>query len=542
MINMKSTIHAAVLFAAMTTGLTACPAPDDPYREGMAIDVSRPIALGSTVAFLDRGRSEALLIDPSAPRLAPRRVAVGKNVVLAVPHAAHDSLLVLSRGEPGKTGVAPQKPRLDVIPSDPTAAPRVIELGSRYDSLSQSADGRFVIASFSAGGRDADQGLFNPNELAIIDLTANPELPPVTRTVRSFGSVPLGIVFSPVFQGGRLLPDGPRSLAVVLSLGYVTLIDLNNLNRSEITVALTLADDARIIKPAQVVFDALDPTIYVRVEGADDVYTLRLADVPAAARVSNDFFPSLSQVGAGGRPSDMTLFDAGQGSRLLVVAPGTGDATVLDPLSSHATRIPLGFSASTAYLFDGPAPGDPQPRKRAVLMGGGTQMAFLDLSRIEEMRTRNLDVRPIGVTATQVIPLPAQGSLLAISPAGNGQGVSVVHLGRRTASPLLSSTALSNFTLAAGRLWFLIGAGDRVGFLNLANLQPGEVRLDRVARALVPVTAAAAVGTPGTPLMVAVHDDPTGSLTVLDATLPERATARSVEGLFLTDVLEQEAK
>jgi hypothetical protein len=232
----------------------------------------------------------------------------------------------------------------------------------------------------------------------------------------------------------------------------------------------------------------------------------------------------------------MTLFDAGDGTRLLVVASGAAQATIVDPLTSAVTPVPLGFPATRATVFTAPAPGDPQVRVRAVLTGGGALMAFLDLAHVEDMRTRNLDVRSLGVSSPDVVPLPDLGTMLAI---GNGaQGLSVVDLARRTSAPLVASTKLDAFVLGAGRLWFRVGAGDRIGALALATGSPTEVRLDRVARTLVPLP-----GAPGLPpSIVVVHDDPAGSITVLDATAPDRATARSADGLFLTNVLDRGAE
>jgi hypothetical protein len=54
----------------------------------------------------------------------------------------------------------------------------------------------------------------------------------VPRTIRSFGSVPAQVVFSPSLN----LPDGARTLAVILSQGFVTLLDLDHPTRPEITV------------------------------------------------------------------------------------------------------------------------------------------------------------------------------------------------------------------------------------------------------------------------------------------------------------------
>src|SRR5205814_1209822 len=163
--------------------------------------------------------------------------------------------------------------------------------------------------------------------------------PVAPRTIRSFGSVPAQVLFSPPLS----LPDGPRTLAVILSQNFVTLLDLEHPTRPEITVPLTLPDDHRTLQPVQVIFETKDPAVYVRAAGANDIYALRLLPVAPAERApgGNDFTPALSQLAAGTAPADMALFDSADGPRLLVVSPGSSDAFVIDARTSRSTRIAL---------------------------------------------------------------------------------------------------------------------------------------------------------------------------------------------------------
>jgi hypothetical protein len=51
-------------------------------------------------------------------------------------------------------------------------APAIYPLTGRFDGLAQSVDGRFVILYHSSASQNAsDTGLFNPNEMTIVDFT-----------------------------------------------------------------------------------------------------------------------------------------------------------------------------------------------------------------------------------------------------------------------------------------------------------------------------------------------------------------------------------
>jgi hypothetical protein len=517
--------------------LAACTITDPP--DPRPWNVLPPVALDSQVAFVEATNARVFLIDPAQPQRAARLLAVGTEPTLATRRLGKDELLVLSRGQRGEPGVQPEAAALAVVPADPSRAPLSLPLGSRFTALSQSADGRFVVAHFSpSAGTAQGEALFNPNEIAIVDLNAATPVA-VPRTIRSFGSVPSQVVFSPSLA----LPDGPRTLAVILSDGFVTLLDLEHPTRPEITVPLTLSGDTRTLKPVQVLFDAADPAVYVRAQGANDIYALRLLPVAPTERQAdgNDFTPALSQLAAGTAPSDMALYHAADGPRLLVTAPVSRDAFVIDARTSRSTRIPLDDAATRILVFEGPGPGDPTSRPRALLIGAGLDasrtISFLDLDQLELQGRRNLDNRPMGAPARDALFFPAQGLAVVLHPPqSSGGGVSVIDLGRRTVAPIFAETPPARIAPSADKLWTSADRDTRLGFISLASLAPGEVRLDDAVTAILPLPRAA----DGKNRVVAVHgDNPAGSVTVLDGDHPERATARVIEGFFLQDLLER---
>ena len=519
--------------ALLLLPLLACQSWDPAYTQPPAL--LPPVALDAQVALVETTNARVYLLDPAHPEARVRLVPVTKDPVLATRRRGKNELVVLSRGQRGEPGLAPLPATLSIVPADPGLAPRVLPLGSRFNALAQSDDGRFLVAHFGPGDGTGD-ALFNPNEIAIVDLTATTV---VSRTIRSFGSVPSQVVFSPVLN----LPDGPRTLAVILSPGYVTLLDLEHPTRPEITVPLTLPDDRRSLQPVQVLFESKDPAVHVRVTGANDIYSLRLLPVAPAERPpeGNDFTPALSQLAAGTSPTDMALFDTADGPRLLVVSPGSSDAFVIDARTSRSTRIALDEPANRIHVFEGAGPGDPKSRARALLIGVGLtsrSIGFLDLDQLELQGRRNLDSRPMGAPALESLFFPARGLAVAVHGSQPGSpGVSVIDLAQRTVAPIVAEVPPSRIVPAADKIWVGPESGDRLGFINLGTLAPGEVRLDAPITAILPLGKSA----DGKSRVVVVHGaNPAGSVTVLDGDKPDRATARAMVGFLLQDLLERD--
>jgi hypothetical protein len=509
-----------------------------------------PVAVGARVAFVDAATALAFVIDPAAPTLAARPVRVGKHPVLAVARPGHDELLVLSRGVRDQPGVEAEPAQLTSISTESDRPARSIPLGSRFDALTLSPDGRFAVLHFNRNAPPSPETtlLVNPNEVAVLDLdAATPAMTTATsRTLRSFGGVPQAVLFSP-----PLPLRGPSAralrLAVVLSDNYVTLLDLEN-DRTEITISLTRADERRTLRPLQALFDdgdamststpTSDPTIFLRIEGSNDIVALRLVPSPEPrAERANDFRPVLSLLGSGGRPSDMALYDTPAGVRLLLLAPDTSEAAVIDPVTSRVTSFRLDAAADRLVLYEGTSPAESQRRPRALLLApGGGQVGFLDLDQLEERRAQNLELRPMSGPVSQFVPLPDRGVVVA-NHSGGSIGLSVIDLERRTVAPLQTEQLgdVLPGPAPADELWVVPRTRVRVGRLLLSRLTAEEVRLDMSVNAVLPLAASAG----GRRFVVLDHARDGGAITVVDADKPERKTARSLIGFLHTNLLDR---
>ncbi len=497
--------------------------------------VGAPIALPSALAYVEATTGTVFLVDAPGGKPQARAVSIGRNPGVAQARLKADQLLVLTTGEEGRAGVDAEGPALWLVPAaGPPLAP--IPLPTRFNALAQSPDGRFVIAYFgTAKGQGA---VFNPNQIAIVDLSA-PTPSAVTRSLRSIGGVPLGFEFpaAPLALGG-----GPRNLVIARSENYVTLIDLDNLTRGEISVPLTLSEDPSRIVPVQLVFDAgvaglRDPTVYIRASGTSDVFALRLGPVPASevtAVGGNDYRPSLSQLAGGSNPADMALFDAGDGPRLLVVGDRR-EFVVVDAASSRTLVIPIDHVARRVLVWDGPAPGEAAAKPRALLIGAfnQNQLTFVDLERLEELKTRNLETKVMVGSASAFASFPDQG-LVLVQHTSNA-GASIIKLGERSISPIASSLGIgamrTNPTLPS-QVW-IVTKSERIGFLDLANFGVGDVRLDAT------VTDVVITATGGKPWLMAVHPGREGYVTAIDPMAPDRAHAQSLRGFVASGLLDR---
>ncbi len=519
--------------AALSLAMSGC--PDRDALLDAPIAVLGPVAAGQTLTWVDVNTSSARVLDLASPTLAVRTVPVGVEPTLATQRRAHAEVMVLSRGSRGEPGVAPTPGTLAVIPA--VGAARTYTVASPFNAVSQTDDGRFAVAHYLPSATSG-RLLFNPNEVAIVNLDAPPsDTNPTRRTVRSFGGVPNAVVFSPPMP----INGTPRTLAVVLSDAYVTLLDLTNPLRSEITVRLTLPEDQRAIRPTQLLFDPEQSTVYVRAEASNDVYALRLVTVTPDGPTANDFRPSINQLAAGRNPSDMALIGAAAERKLLVVSPGSRDARVIDARANSTVTVPLDATANRILLFTATSPRDPSAQPRALLYGtngAASAVSFLELTDIDARRGQNVETVQLQRAVRNALPLPERDAvMLDHASTGAGGQLSLLDLSRRTVSPIFAEVPLEGATFDSDRqrLWVAPNGIARMGYITLSNFGPGEVRLDEPVTDVIPLPATAG----GSGRVVAVHPSTMGSLTVLDAADPRRETARTLHGYLLDSMLDR---
>jgi hypothetical protein len=333
-------MHRLLLLSLLAT--TACDWTDDrPIVWERDRDLLGPIQLKNQVAYIDSALDRVTLIDLAleTPRIDTARI--GRNAMHAMPSFDRHKLFVITRGEEAIVkGQIDQQPILWALDTESQdAEPIAYEIGSPFDRLAIAPDNNTAVAYFSAAGPD-EMGFFrNPNEIAVIDLTRPPgDGNPTLKTIRSFGSVPNGVTLSPPMTIPGTLEA--RTFAYILSENQVTVLDVAHPDRREISIRLDLGGAAVI--PREVVFAKKTASAYVRSDNARDVLQILLEPAEQATPSSNDFRPVLAELGAGGGPTDIAVYDDASGERYILAAtPNTSEVVVIHADTAQFRAVPL---------------------------------------------------------------------------------------------------------------------------------------------------------------------------------------------------------
>jgi hypothetical protein len=489
-----------------------------------------PIPLKTEVAYIDSALDRVTLVDlgGATPELHAKHI--GRRAIHAAPSTDRHFLFVITRGEEAiKHGQIDEAPQFWVIDTQNIGVrPTAYTIGSPFDRIAVSPDNSIAIAYFSAAGPD-NAGFFrNPNELAIIDLTKPPsETNPTLRNLRSFGSVPEGISLSPpmVVPG----TEGERTFAFILSANNLTILDASHPARREISVRLDLGGPAVI--PREVVFAPKSASAYVRSDNARDVLQVTLEPIPQTGD-GNDFRPNLAELGAGGGPTDIAVYDDAKGKRyVLATTPNTGEIVVIDADTAQFRSIPVAEPLDRILLF--PAGGE-APRK--ALFAGIAQklprVHVLDLEHIDDpLAPTNLRKIALDKPVRDVVPVPGRDlAMLVHDDARTVLGL--LDMDTESTSPLLGVGKLDSYDFSPNGS-YLIGATpsvSRVGFIALDNLHPTDFRLDDPpARVLSSANSKIFVD----------HGDPLGHATLIPSPASNRDDAIVLEGFLTADLLDE---
>jgi hypothetical protein len=488
-----------------------------------------PIPLKSQVAYVDSALDRVTFVDTANTKPAISTVAIGRRAVTATPSPDRHQLFVVTRGEEAvHHGEIDQPPMFWVVDAYNAKTPPVAySIGSPFDRIAISPDEHVAIAYFSAAGPD-DQGFFrNPNELAIIDLAAPPsDANPTLKTIRSFGSVPEGIELSPPMTVPGTLVT--RTFAFVLSENNLTVLDTANPTLPETSIRLDLG--GMPVTPKEIVFAPDTASAYVRSDNAGDVLQVLLVADPQHTSDQDDFRPQLAELGAGGGPTDIAVYDDATSRRyVLASTPNTGEVVVIDADTAQFRSVPVSDPIDRILLFpDGP---DMVPHKALFASIGAKlpRLWVLDLDQLQDPLTQaNLRRVDLDQPVRDVVPVP--GRELAVVVHDDARTVlGLLDMTTESTSPLLGVGKLDSYDFTPNGS-HLIGATDgvsRIGFVALDNLHPTDFRLDDP-----PVRV---LSTENGKIFVD-HADPTGRATIIASPTATRDDAIVLTG-FLTDNL-----
>ena len=532
-----SPVRAMALALAACAALTpACVWEDDrPIAWDRDRTILGPIPLKSQVAYVDSALDRVTLLDLANDKPVITTSAIGRRAMIAVPSPDRHRLFVITRGEEAiKRGQIDQPPMLWSLETDtPDTPPVAYAIGSPFDRLAISPDNNTAIAYFSAAGPDAAGFFRNPNEIAIVDLTRPPgDDNPTLKTIRSFGSVPEGISLSPPMIVPGAETATPRTFAFILSSNNLTVLDTANPDRREITIRLDLGGQA--VVPREVVFAPRTASAYVRSDNARDVLQVILQGIPPATTGGNDYRPQLAELGAGGGPTDIAVYDDAAGRRYILAAtPNTSEVVVIDADTAQFRAVPVADPIDRILLFP---TGTDEPPHKALFASIGSRLPrvhVLDLTNITDPLTqaslRRIDLEK-GVR--DVVPVPGRDLAMLVHD-DNRTVLGLLDMDTESTSPLLGVGRLDSYDFSPDGA-YLIGAtpsSARIGFVALDNLHPTDFRLD---------TAPTRVIATANDKVFVDHGDPLGHATIIPSPTATREEATVLTGFLTLNLLDQE--
>jgi hypothetical protein len=511
----------------------ACTA-DRPPELDRARALLGPVPLKDRVAWVDTALDRVVAIDLTSDTPRIETIPIGHNPVYATPSSDRDHLLVITRGEEAlQRGRQDEPPQLfDVDLAHPDVAPIAFAVGSPFDRIAVSGDDHIAVAYFSQAGPD-DTGFFrNPNEMAFVDLDKPPaDSNPVLKTLRAFGTTPTGVVLSPPMSVPGADDPSPRTFAFVFSHNVVTLVDCDHPDRAEVSLRLDTAGAASI-DPQEVVFAPASSTAYLRSNGANDILQVILDNDPPLPgdTHANDYRPLLAELGAGGGPADIAVFDDAASKRwVLAATPTASEVVVIDTDTAQFRRVQTPDPVDRISLFP---PDTPTVAVLSSISSGLPRVQMMPLTELSNpLSTISLTQVDLGQPVRDVVPVP--GRELAMVVHNDDRTVlSLLDVTFGSVSPLDGVGRLDSYAFTATGD-FLVGTAagvPRLGFLDLSNLHPSDLRLD---------SPPARVLTLANGKIVADDDDPVGRVTIVPNAGATRDQAIVLDGFLLTDVLQE---
>ncbi|MBK7585121.1 MAG: hypothetical protein IPI67_33645 [Myxococcales bacterium] len=489
--------------------------------------------LTGSVAVVDASLDRVLMFTASSDRsLSSTPLRVGKNIVATEVSRDQASFFVLSAGVQPRLNPDDERPTLTVI--DAGTEPKVNARYTLTDPLRGIAidpQGEWAVV-YDAGGI-----VVNPNELIFVKL-GDAGAEPVSKTLRSFGGRPERLTFTSELT----LPNGaPRRFLIVETGQDVSLVDLADLARDEVTLILPKTATGATGKPLEVAFhdgavdDPTDARIAVRLANDPNVMLVDLA-APAAGS-DKPFKATINVAHVGGVPSSIAFVQTDGGLRLAALVPSIKGATLIDPATTSPETVdfPKPFSRITRVTDDV----SDKPAKSDVALlwsDSATGIAFWSLGKTSGTPFRSVDDYDIGISVSNVRSVPGDKySHLKVLQSTSAAEFYVLDLDKRQSFPMLTNA--SGFQLSVSpdgeRAWALRPGTPDFASIDFANLHPTSIQIERDVSAVYDIArrdggrAAIALNVNEKAGVVAL------GATVLDGLDPDTAKSKFFPGLLM---------
>ncbi len=462
------------------------------------------------------GHSQARIVDVSrnSPRVHEHALPGGMALSRTRPQSGSKQAVVLTKGV--EAALIDGKVR-ESIPSylvvyDKNGEVLRKELGGRFNELTLSEDGRTAVA------HGEEPGVGWGNTVSIVDLV-DVDAPARNVTLSdSTGRPPRS------FEFARLDDAGSRRLLLVRGYDSVSVLDLDHLDRPSKEVPLTTAEQEWSLQAGKAVFQP--DAIFLQLLGSSDVLVLQLIDGEADSfRVTPLTLATESEV------RDIEV--VGEGAARRVVAVGRGSISVVDPVTAEARTTPTpGADFVDLIPFAGRAPHDDEVSERGLLVArNDARIAFVDFDRGSAWAHQAFE--PLSVVSPIVSSIPVLEHGLVVLSYWNGE-MGLVDLERRTVTPIRTGTQAEGTLLDSSEdradLWVNL-ENARIARIDLLRLETAEVLLNAQAASIVMIEGESR-------RLAALHQAPSGYITLLDPKKPSRESAREFAAFFFTGLLD----
>jgi len=527
--TMGRRLFAGLSLSALSVSFAGCNSRDG--RWDAPLESTEAVGLQGSVAIKDAPLDRLVFLTAkNADTLGVTPLPVGQNVTTMVPSEDLSQLFVLSSGVFPRIQEGDEGPKLTVFGggTEPSLE-KTFELDDPMRQLAVDPKGEWIAAYDSAAS------VTNPNELVLLALDGDSS-EPVSKTIRSFGGSPEELIFTDELS----LPEGgARRFLVVRTDRDVTLVDLKNIDRDEVTVKLPKDADRTAYSPAQVVYDdgdvedETDARFAIRLVDSSDVVMFQLGRRSESSDEDDDkdFAVVVSIVDVGGVPSSIDFVRTDGGLRLAALVPSLRRATLVDPetTSTEYVELPQAFNQMTritSVVEDAPDGGDV-----ALLWGGSAQqVAFWSLGSTSATPYRSIEANELDITISEVIDVPSPNEHLKVLVGNGGRGFFVLDLQKRQSFPLNADNSGFQVQISPDgeRLWVIQPGGNEFSAIRLDDLHPAALYVEPTVWKLFEVERA-----DGNRSAIALHSADGWAATLLDANNPDSAKTTYFPSLHL---------
>ncbi len=495
--------------------------------------------LGSDLAYVQsNGVVQRLNVMSDAPSPATTKIPITSTPRIVVKRpfvsdAPVDELLIVSDGKNDQYGQPLESPALTVLPAQ--GDKRVYPLVDRGQQMKLSDDGQFAILFNDPKFEDPTRLLTNRGEVAIVDLTPeNQSGEPIIRNLDTVGGPPNAVWFPELTVGGEMrrfafftFPDGVSLIDLAHPLEAGKKIELNGwLPSGGITADPGFAVTA----------DANSNEIYLKTSNSNFVETITVMPSPTDD-AGIDVDVSLKQLTVGSSPPGAIDVYPGEAGTQLVATLNTSVALV-ETDEDSVTTVGLKYKADRILRYSAAAPDDPNAKQRALLYSiGQVGVTFANLESLKKDTDRALQAVEFGQSISAIRQVQFMPEQVLVFFAGGG--VDILDLATRHWVPIDSPVPL-NLVVAdieSSRVWVSNPGDDRIAFLEFSSdanhttfTVENTIQLDDAVEQFFRMEGSSHHR------VAVIHDQVGGAVTLLDATNPQRSSAKKLEGFLFSNL------